>query len=604
MKLQFATLLKKYSFLFFCSFVAFTSNAQHEKLIDSLKRTDSFEKRRIFYGYMESQGPMLRSTIKHDEYLTVVEQFAKENKERDLLREVEFVRVKKNAVYNFPREKWLDNLQTLIEKYRKDNNLLFLVYCYHEKGQVEFERENYEEAFENYLYCIANIKKVGYENVPNIGKILHEISLQYYFFKDYEQVIHLMQKSIQYPPFSRGLDMQRYNNLGVSYQKLHRMDSATHYFRIGLKIAKKYNSATWEGLIAANIGALYYDNKQYDSSLYYFEKNYKLNSEEKLTSTIQLNALIDMAKINLKLGSLIKTKYFLEKAAGLLSTIKVKNFGDKQQIEISKLNYFEVKTIYLTQIKDYKTALLYKDSIAAKKSKLEKTYHSAVLKNSENQITISNNTAALLQKDNEKKREFYMYFASVLVLLSLGIIGYFYLHQFKIQKRKQNELLLAQKEKATFEKLQAKVELELARKEMQSFVTQIGDQNNRVIKLENELAKAQSLKEDDLIVFEETIEKLRNMRILTDQDWTNFQKKFDRAYPNFRYAIKNIAPTITSSEIRYLMLTQLQFTHKEMALVLGISSSSMRVTWNRVRKRLNAKVDETPNALLEQLLQN
>lgn len=597
----FISLFKKYITVFIYTVFIFHAHGQHKKLIDSLAGKSSLEKRRIFYGYMESEGPLLFPKQKRAEYLAVVEKYAKENNEKDLLREIEFVRYKKKEVYDFPRSQWHHKLNLLTEKYKKENNLLFLIYCYHENGGIAFDLENYQEAFEIYIKCLEAINKIGPENVPNLGKNLHEISLQYYFFKDYKQVIKLMRMSIKYPPFSKGLDIQRYNNLGVSYQKLQKVDSANYFFTKALKVAKSYNSSTWEGLIYANLGELYFDQKKYDSSLYFYEKSYQINLNEKLSATIKLNSLINMAKIHLQLGDLTKTKSFLDQAAVLIYNTKEKNFGDKQLIENSKLNYFDIKIKYLMQINEFKTALLYKDSAALGKAKLDQTYNSAILKISEKQITISNTQAELIQNENDKKKQSILYITIVLILLCVVAIGFYYMHRYKIKKTKQSELLLLQNKKITLEKSQAKKELELARKEMQFFVSKISEQNNIVLKLKEDLSDAKSSKLDQAVL-NETLEKLEDVRILTDEDWMNFQKKFKKIHPEFRSKIKKISPTITTSEIRYLMLTQLKFSHKEMALALGISSSSMRVTWNRVRKRLNAKTEDTPASLLERIL--
>lgn len=583
------------------TFFIFNGYGQHEKLIDSLAGKSSFEKRRIFYGYMESKGSVLFPTQKRAEYLAVIEKFAKENNEKDLLREIEFVRYKKKEVYDFPRKQWSEKFNIIIEKYKKEKNLLFLIYCYHENGGISFDLENYQEAFETYIKCMDAINKIGPENVPNLGKILHEISLQYYFFKDYEQVIKLMRMSIKYPPFSKGLDIQRYNNLGVSYQKLQKVDSANYFFNQGLKVAKSYNYPTWEGLFYANLGELYYDQKKFDSSFYFYEKSYRINSNEKLSATIKLNSLINLAKINLQLGDLSKTKSFLDKATVLIYNTKEIDFGDKQLIENSKLNYYEIKIKYLMRINAFKLALLYKDSAAIGKSKLDQTYNSAILKLSEKQIKISNTEAALIQKEKDKNKQSFLYITIVIVLLSVVLTGIYYIYWFKVRKRKQGELLVAQNKRITLEKSQAKKELELARNEMQFFVTKISEQNTTVLKLKEDLSDAKSL-QSDKVVLKEALEKLEDVRILTDEDWMSFQKKFKKIHPEFRSTIKKIAPTITTSEMRYLMLTQLKFSHKEMALALGISSSSMRVTWNRVRKRLNATTDDTPTSLLERIL--
>lgn len=598
------TKTKKYFTVLIYSLFIFYANAQHEKLIDSIKSRSELDQRRIVLGYLESQDVSLSKQNKHTEFLNLIENFAKKSNRETLLKEVQFIKYKKKIVFDFPKEDWVNNLNMLIKKYTREKEYLFLAYCYHEKSQIEFRNENYQNAFESDLKCLSTLKKVGYKNVPNIGKILHEIALHYYFFKDYEEVIKLMQISIQFPPFSRGLDMQRYNNLGVSYQKLHEKDSAKYFFSRGLKIAKKYQSATWEGLICANLGNLFYDAKKFDSSFYYFQKNYRKNATEKLHPTIKLNSIIDMGKIYLELDSIPKAVSFLNKAEKLIENLNEKHLGDKQQIENAKLAYFETQIKYLKKIGNFRKALIFKDSIVKIQTDLDKKYNQAIVEISEKQVLISDNEASLIKKEKEQTAQSFFYTRLLLCLVIFVFVGYYFMHRAKLKKRSQTEHLLSQNKIVTLEKQQIRKELEIARKEMQFFVSKISQQNKLVSKLEEGLSQLKEEQSEENGLINESLNKLKNVRIVTNENWIHFQDNFDTIFPDFRYILKKEAPTITTSEMRYLMLTKLQFSHKEMALALGVSSSSMRVTWNRVRKRLNGTLEDTPTSILERVMQN
>lgn len=594
---------KKYFTLFLLFLCLVPANAQHEKLLDSLKRYNSFEQRRIFYGYIESRSTILNTEKTKNNFLETLEKYALANNQKALLKEIEFIRYQNKLVYSFPKEDWLNNLEMVIKKYKRENQLLFLAYCYHEKGQIEFNTEKYQEAFESNLNCLEILNKVGYRNVPKIGKIVHEIALNYYFFKDYKEVIRLMRISIQFPPFSRGLDMQRYNNLGVSYQKLQNTDSSIYFYKRGFKIADSYQAEVWKGLISANLGELYYEQNKLDSSFYYFKQNYSYNQNERLHSTIKINAVIDMAKIYLALEDVPKAVSFLNTAEGFLTANPLERYvGDKQQIEQSKLVFYQTKIKYLKKIGDFKNALILKDSVIDLESKLYLKYNSAIIKLSEKEITIAQKEDSLIKTERKRVLINYLYSGLLLTLLLGGSIGYYHLYRSKIQKKRQSDALIAQNKVAVLEKKQSKKELEVARKEMQFFISKISEQNKRVTKLELDLEQSKTIQIETRNSIEESMHKLKDVRILTNENWIDFQENFDTLYPQFRFILKNETPTITASEMRYLMLTQLQFSHKEMALALGVSASSMRVTWNRVRKRLNGTLEDTPQSLLHRIM--
>lgn len=594
----------KYILTFFVyTFFIINLNAQHHKLIDSLEKESSKERRRIVLGYMESRSALLAQKNQFLLYLNQVEGFARSKKDKDLFKEIEFIKYKKAEVFDKPKSAWEDNLNKLIEKYKQNGNLLFLGYCYHEIGQLQFQKEQYELAFESNLKALEAFKKLGYENVPNIGKVLHEIALNYYFFKDYEEVRRLMRISIRFPPFSRGLDMQRYNNLGMSYKNLNQNDSAKYFFKKGLHRADVYNADIWKGLISGNLGELYYDEKKYDSSFYHFQKNYRYNANEAIHNTVKLNSYINMSKIYLQLDSIKKAAQFLETSKKLLSGLEEKHVGDKQQVEKSKFQYFQIKIKYLKKIGNFKRAILYQDSLSEIRTKLDTKYNTAILKISSNQVTIQDKDFKLAQKEKEKKAQSLFYIVLLIIIIILGGVGYYFMYISRLKKKRQSKTLLAQNRNVILEKQQTQKELQSAKNEIQYFVSKINEQSKIVSKFEEDLKTSKSLEAEERKRIDATISKLKGVRILTDEDWINFQGNFDKVFPDFKFMIKKKSPTITSSEIRYLMLTKLHFSHKEMAIVLGVSDSTIRVTWNRVRKRLNGTLEDTPITLIEKILQ-
>jgi len=46
---------------------------------------------------------------------------------------------------------------------------------------------------------VAYFERMGYENVPYAGKFLHDLALDHYFFRNYDEVIGLMETSAMLP---------------------------------------------------------------------------------------------------------------------------------------------------------------------------------------------------------------------------------------------------------------------------------------------------------------------------------------------------------------------------------------------------------------------
>jgi DNA-binding CsgD family transcriptional regulator len=92
---------------------------------------------------------------------------------------------------------------------------------------------------------------------------------------------------------------------------------------------------------------------------------------------------------------------------------------------------------------------------------------------------------------------------------------------------------------------------------------------------------------------------LRQMKILTTNDWLRFRERFNEQFPQFVDKIKVQLPKLTPSEMRLVMLIKIGFDTLEIANVIGISTDSVYTSRYRLRKKLEL-MDE---ADLEQFIQ-
>ena len=83
-----------------------------------------------------------------------------------------------------------------------------------------------------------------------------------------------------------------------------------------------------------------------------------------------------------------------------------------------------------------------------------------------------------------------------------------------------------------------------------------------------------------------TEEPLYNQTYLSEQDWGQFQARFNRAYPTFLPEVKQQIPSLTTGETRLLMLAKMGLNTKEAATILGISATSVKQGRYRLRKKL------------------
>ena len=89
----------------------------------------------------------------------------------------------------------------------------------------------------------------------------------------------------------------------------------------------------------------------------------------------------------------------------------------------------------------------------------------------------------------------------------------------------------------------------------------------------------------------EKFEKLLNSVLLTENDWSDFKKVFDKLHYGFLPVLKMKHPDLTEGEKRLAVLIKLRLSNKEMACMLGISPNSIVKSRYRLKKKLLSSVD-------------
>jgi len=81
-------------------------------------------------------------------------------------------------------------------------------------------------------------------------------------------------------------------------------------------------------------------------------------------------------------------------------------------------------------------------------------------------------------------------------------------------------------------------------------------------------------------------EKLRQMKILTNEDWLKFQKLFNSVYPKMNAFLIENSIQLSEGELRILMLYKMNYHKTQMSEVLGIGTESVRKAIYRLKKKI------------------
>ncbi len=95
---------------------------------------------------------------------------------------------------------------------------------------------------------------------------------------------------------------------------------------------------------------------------------------------------------------------------------------------------------------------------------------------------------------------------------------------------------------------------------------------------------------------------LKNLKILTEDDWTRYKQIFQQVYPNYYGQIQyKYGDILSKAEIRMILLLKTTNSHETISSILGISKESVRVCIYRLRIKLNLKTKKELNALIDNI---
>ncbi|MCO5267644.1 MAG: hypothetical protein M9897_01970 [Brumimicrobium sp.] len=252
--------------------------------------------------------------------------------------------------------------------------------------------------------------------------------------------------------------------------------------------------------------------------------------------------------------------------------------------------WFPIMSKWQAQFGDRELASIYIDSTTFAINHKQDEFNVIQLLKAQQKIDRHNQLLKETQFGLQNQKRINQLYLLIIIIILLTI---FILLRHLINKRKKQQIII--------EKLRIENDLKEAQFKINQFIIRIEDQIAINEKLQNQFKNFQSYEQNDNHPSQETISNLKSTKILTDDDWISFKYSFEKIYPNFITKLKDKFPTITEAECRYLMLSLLNLSHKEMAYTLGISNSAIRVTWNRVRKKMNGNIDDTPQSLIDKI---
>jgi DNA-binding CsgD family transcriptional regulator len=556
-----------------------------ERLIDAILDKHSEERVNALFNVIDTSQLIRTSPAILNALLAKVEEDAESKSDSRLKKYIRFLRTVGPTFYEEDVSQRIQTYQKGADFFKKAGDKLSEAICLYYLGQENIILGNYGEAFDKSVRSARMLKEIGHANIPEIGRYLHGMSLNYYFFRDYPKVLTILRESLEHPAYNRNLDIQRYNTMALAHRNLGNSDSAAYYFEQTLSRARFYGDSTWIALASGNLGALYAKEGQLDTALPLLQLDYDYNKFDFNTPDMAKNAALAIADVWLKKKRSDSAMHYLEASILLHRRSQAKtSYGDQQRNEEYHRSYYAILSQYHEQKGQFLLAFRYLDSLHRIGQELDRRYNTMVAKREEERLSIQQYVSAI-ELEREKRETAttrWILALAVLLLCTISIGSLYILNRVKqsrqrvILQLKQNEILAEQQlTMAAFER---------AKDQLRYQLDLLDEKNGLISRLQKELDELGN--EPPPALLEETLRKLGNSRLLTQEDWVSFRRQFNTVFNNSLEELRQEYPDLTQSEERIYALTQLDIDTRQMASMLGISPESVRKAKYRLNKKL------------------
>ena len=424
----------------------------------------------------------------------------------------------------------------------------------------------YPYIYKTALYVGDNPTKFG---VP--CDFFEIMGISYFFFGRYSESESTFQKGLSCGGVSEQTKINIYNTLGLIYKSLNQKERAIEHYQKAMRIAQKTKNDAWYGVLSGNIGNILFQQGELDKAYEYIELDYTSSIKHTQLGSA-MNALSFLARIQVIKGNFEKANEFLSIHDSLQEFHHGKNvFLEYYQ---TKTKLYEATGEYKKAFDSYKLLREYNDSIIKSKDLL-------TIKNTEFQINFEKKQSEI-QLLHETQKTDRIRINSLWILISITIVASgVTIWQITKRRRKEKELMQLKNQ-------QMEEDLNRLESEMSQVLNNLILKNEKINELNEEInsVQSQSEKKEEMKAL---TDKLQSFTFLTDEDWLEFKRLFEKRHRGFFDYFQENYPSVTNAEIRLAALIKLKLEKLEMSKALGISPESVSKTNLRLRKKLEIK---------------
>ncbi len=546
-----------------------------------------------FYSLLANKSYAERSQL----FDTVVLKYYKSLPEDEFAKQIEYLKQEAEQHNDYPiyLEVWLGNyeyydhygifykknkIKVLEEELRRINKAKYkeyVVILMFELGNNYYgKNHNYTKAFEYYIKVEDAVSNFTHKEFPDKKNILVSIANRYYNIGDYIKAKQLLFAADTIPESWKDLtNYDNKNTLGLIYRHYQQYDSAIYYFRKTKKQAIANDSKIWEAIAQGNVGISYYNQGELARAIPYLQIDVKeCFAHNKTAYDNGMNSLLILANTYLQLDSLLKVQHCIVQAEQYIDSTKdpLKHYAAYYPV-LAKYNFkknnYRVAYSYLDSATKYNDSLIRRDDIY----KLAQVAHKLEVDKHISKLQQINSEKVLIERTRNGLIAGIVFMFIIIILI---------INRKRLKHRLKSKNLELQKKLAEHE-------LEQANNQLEAITESISKKNNLLDKsrVEIEKLRAQLSEVEQNEVNEEMLQQLFSATILTDEEWEEYKQVFEQVHKGFLIRLKDKLPELSPADTRYIVLSKLKMSNKEMAAILGVQPDTIRTYKHRLRKKIN-----------------
>jgi tetratricopeptide (TPR) repeat protein len=404
-----------------------------------------------------------------------------------------------------------------------------------------------------------------------------ELASYFYYYHDFDNARRLLQEAlgeseaITFPP-----DFNLLNTIGLCYRETGKYDSAAFYFRKAFQQATAARIPVWQGIINGNLGITAYYQGLYDVAIPLLQQDIALSEQANSTFDNRIKSMSILGEIFQSLGRTSEAHQLLESANTLL----------RERGLVNRLDLICELYPRLARLKeeegDPSAANILLNVSARARDSFHRETNALVLAGAQAQTEAERHAAETSLLQQKQHLAEFTRNALIVGIVLLAAIAMLFFSKQSLRYRFREE--------------QAKRELEAATLQLDLFTHTIQEKNELIERI-SAARQTEGVGQSEFSD-EENLSTLRHFTILTEKQWDDFQLLFDKVHRGYLYRLRTKLPGLSPADTRFVALTLLRLSNKEIAAVLGIGLGSVRVTRSRLRRKLALAEDHSLESVI------